>query len=171
MFISERPRDSPSTRRLDPGAEGALDRGKPDSGNTKHQALKDALIEPQARRVPAGPADEGLATRATRPSNRPSQALKDALIAPSPARPAGHTRRRGLQALEQLACLVWLKHAAWCPSARLSVHRTAVLNGLRADEGALQGQRLGGTRTTRSSNRPSATPAGRETSGAGPQFT
>ena len=39
-----------------------------------------------------------------------------------------------------------LKHAEWRPSARLSVHSTAVLNGLRADEGVLQGERLGGTR-------------------------
>jgi hypothetical protein len=44
MFISEWPRDSPSTRRLDPGAEALV---VPIPGTTKHQVLKDALTAPQ----------------------------------------------------------------------------------------------------------------------------
>ena len=42
--------------------------------------------------------------------------------------------------------------AEWRPSARLSVHSTAVLNGLRAD-GAPSGRRLGGTGPCRRSGR------------------
>ena len=96
----------------------------PIPGTTKHQALKDALIAPQ-------PGEAGRSTAFAK-----ATAVRHSF---SDGELAGH-------ALGQLACLVWLKQAEWCPSARLSVNGTAVLNGLRADEGVLQGESLAGTR-------------------------
>ena len=97
----------------------------PIPGTTKHQALKDALIAPQ-------PGEAGRSTAFAK-ATAVRHSFSD-----------GGTRRRGSQALGQLACLVWLTHAEWCPSARLSGHSTAVLNGLRADKVVLQGKYLAG---------------------------